>query len=162
MCALDNEFLNCEVRFERDDSRQSPGRLTGTLLTYLQRAHDRPEMFTRGSLEWPAEGIVITRQHDRNQPIMRTVPYLEGDEVRISAELPDTTAGRDAAADVRSGLLTGLSVEFRSMKEGRRGGMREIRQAYVPRAGLVDSPSYTGSVVQVRERAEAGRRRTWL
>ena len=162
MCALDNEFLNCEVRFERDDSRQSPGRLTGTLLTYEQRAHDRPELFTRGALEWPENGIVITRQHDRNAPIVRAVPFVDGDEVRIDVALPDTAAGRDAATDVREGLFTGLSVEFRPMKEGRRGGLREIRQAYVPRAGLVDSPSYTGSVVQVRERAEAGRRRTWL
>ena len=162
MYALDEEHLDCEVRFERDDSRQSPGRLVGTLLRYEERAHDRAEMFTRGSLEWPPEGLVITRQHDRNQPITRTVPFLVGDEVRISAELPDTTAGRDAAADVRSGLLTGLSVEFRSQKEGRRGGLREIRQAFAPRAGLVDSPSYSGSVVQVRERGEGGRRRTWL
>lgn len=156
------EYLDVEVRFERDDSRQSPGRLTGTLLTYEARAHDRPEMFTRGSLEWPEKGIVITRQHDRNAPIVRAVPFLVGDEVRIDVALPDTSAGRDAATDVREGLFTGLSVEFRSVKEGRRGGLREIRQAFAPRAGLVDSPSYSGSVVQVRERGEGGRRRVWL
>ena len=159
---MDEERLDCEIRFERDDSRQSPGRLVGTLLTYEERAHDRPEMFTRGSLEWPAKGIVITRQHDRNSPIVRAVPFVDGDEVRIDVALPDTAAGRDAATDVRDGLLTGLSVEFRSSQEGRRNGLREIRRAYVPRAGLVDSPSYTGSVVQVRERGEGGRRRVWL
>ena len=119
-------------------------------------------MFTRGSLEWPEKGIVITRQHDRNAPIVRAVPFLVGDEVRIDVALPDTSAGRDAATDVREGLFTGLSVEFRSVKEGRRGGLREIRQAFAPRAGLVDSPSYSGSVVQVRERGEGGRRRVWL
>ena len=156
------EYLDVELRFEKDDSRQSPGRLVGTLLTYETRAHDRFELFTHGALEWPKEGIVVNRQHDRSHPIVRAIPFVDGDAVKIDVALPDTQAGRDAATDVRSGLLTGLSVEFRSMKEGRRGGLREIRSAFIPRAGLVDSPSYTGSTVQVRERGEGGRRRVWL
>ena len=87
---------------------------------------------------------------------------MDGDAVKIDVALPDTQAGRDLATGVREGLFTGLSVEFRSMKEGRRGGIREIRQAFVPRAAIVDSPSYSGSTVQVRERGEGGRRRVWL
>ena len=35
--------LRCAVELRADDSRQSPGRIVGTLLTYGQRASDRPE-----------------------------------------------------------------------------------------------------------------------
>ena len=44
------ENLLCEVRFAEDPSRLSPGRLTGTLVTYEVRAKDRPELFARGAL----------------------------------------------------------------------------------------------------------------
>ena len=146
------DFLHCELRHEQDDTRQSPGRLTGTLLTYEERAGDRAELFVSGALEWPDGGIVINEQHNRQAPIVRAVPFVDGNEVRIDAPLPNTQRGRDAATNVREGILTGLSVEFRAIKEGRRGGVREIRQAVLRGAGLVDSSSYKGSAVEVREK----------
>ena len=88
--------------------------------------------------------------HDRQQPLLRTVPFLDGDEFRIDAALPDTQRGRDAAVMVRDGLLTGLSVEFRAEQERRRGNLREIRRAYLPSAGLVDTAAYRGSTVEIR------------
>ena len=57
------DSLLCEIRYERDESRQSPGRLTGTLLTYEVRAADRPEIFTRGAMVWPEKGITLNLQH---------------------------------------------------------------------------------------------------
>ena len=69
----------------------------------------------------------------------------------IDVALPNTTAGRDAVENVRQGVLTGLSVEFKAEKEGRRGGLREIRQALLGSAGLVDTASYKASTVEVRE-----------
>ena len=83
-----------------------------------------------------------------------------GDQVVLDAPLPDTTAGRDAAAEIRSGLLPGLSVEFRATRERMAGGVRRIRSALLTGAGLVDSPSYSGSTVEVRQRER--RRRLWL
>ena len=144
------DSLLCEVRFEADESRQTPGRLTGTLLTYEQPARDRPEIFTRGALSWPEHGIVINEQHNRASPIIRTVPFLEGDDVRIDVALPDTQRGRDAGIMVRNGTLTGLSAEFYARQEGRRGGLREIRGGLLVAAGLVDRASYAGSKVEVR------------
>ena len=44
------DTFDCEIRFEEDASKLSPGRLTGTLLTYEQRAGDRPEVFAAGAL----------------------------------------------------------------------------------------------------------------
>ena len=154
------DTLTCEIRYELDESRQSPGRLTGTLLTYEVRAADRPEIFTRGAMVWPETGITINLQHDRRQLITRTIPFLDGDEVRIETQLPDTAMGRDVATMVREGIITGLSAEFHAQQEGRRGALREIRRAFLQAAGLVDSPSYGGSRVEVRQNGQ--RRRYWL
>ena len=144
------DILKCEIRLAEDESRLSPGRLTGTLLTYERRASDRPELFARGALHWPENGIVINDQHQRNQAIIRTIPFLDADAIKVDVALPDTQRGRDAATNVRDGTLTGLSVEFHSESEGRRQGMREIRRARLVRAGLVDDPSYSDSKAEVR------------
>ena len=144
------DTIQCEVRYQEDPERLSPGRLTGVLLTYEVRAADRPELFARNSLYWADTGISINDQHDRRATIVRTTPFLAGDAIKIDVALPDTARGRDAATNVRDGTLRGLSVEFHSEKEGRRGGLREIRRARLARAGLVDDPSYADSLAEVR------------
>ena len=150
--------IRCSVEIREDADRQSPGRLRGVLLQYGERASDRPELFETGALRWPNNGIVLRRQHNRGAPIMRVQPVVEGDRVLIDAPLPDTTAGRDAAREIRDGLMTGLSVEFRSTAQRYVTGVRRIASALLGGAGLVDDPSYAGSRVEVRRR----RRRLWL
>ena len=145
-----------EIRQLDDPTRESPGRLVGTLLRYEERASDRPEVFVRGALSWPAEGIVINEQHNRQAPILRAVPFIDGDEVRIDAAVPPTQRGRDAITNIRAGVLTGLSVEFQARAEGRRGNLREIRSAHLGAAALVDAGAYRGSKVEVRSRGEQG------
>ena len=44
--------LRCKIEYRADDSRQSPGRIVGTLMTYGERAADRPEVFAADSLRW--------------------------------------------------------------------------------------------------------------
>ena len=144
------DLLTCEIRFEHDGSRESPGALTGVLMRYETRAKDRPEIFKRGALSWPPAGILIREMHDRARPIVRALPFVDGDEVRINAPLPNTAIGRDAATNVREGVYTGLSVEFNAIQEGRRGGLREIVKAVLGGAGLVDSGAYADAVVEVR------------
>ena len=85
---MDN--LEIEIRFADDPSRESPGRLTGTLMTYGEVAKDRAERFMRDSLLWDDTGIVINEQHNREAPIVRAIPFLEGNEVRIDTPLPNT------------------------------------------------------------------------
>ena len=152
---MDN--LLVELRYVQDDTRDSPGRLTGTLLTYNERARDRPELWLPGSATWPDNGFVINQQHDRAQPIVRAIPFIDGNEVKIDAKLPNNTAGRDAAVNVREGILTGLSVEFVQAVARMVGGVREIRQAYIQAAGLVDLASYPGSAVEIRHAGRANR-----
>ena len=146
------ETIGCEVRFEADSSRESPGRLKGTLIHYERQARDRREIVARGAFHWRDGGIVINDQHRRESAIVRATPYLDGDELKIDEPIPDTQAGRDAALNVRNGVLQGLSVEMQVEAEGRRGALREIRRARLVRAGLVDDPSYRESKVEVRAR----------
>ena len=155
--------IRCKVELREDDTLSSPGRLTGTLLTYGERASDRPELFERGSIDLAAitasGGIVINRQHTRGAPIMRVIPELRGDALVIDARLPESTAGRDAAVEIRSGLMRGLSVEFKALRARMVSGVRRISAATLVAGGLVDDPSYSGSTVEARDK---GQTETWL
>ena len=62
--------IRCAVSCEEDRTRSGPGRIVGRILTYGERATDRPELFERGALSWPADGVVLNRQHARDKPIM--------------------------------------------------------------------------------------------
>ena len=151
------DTLLCEVRFTEDETKATPGRLVGTLLTYEKRASDRRELFRRGAIHWPETGLVVNDMHDRRSPLLRAIPFLDGDALKIDAPFPDTQRARDAATNLREGILTGLSVEFYAEKETRRAGIREILRAYVPRAGLVDTPSYADSLAEVRTKLETNK-----
>ena len=127
--------IRCKVELREvdasDDTLASPGRLTGTLLTYGERANDRPELFERGAFDLDAirasGGIVLNRQHTRGAPIVRVVPELQGDKLVIDTALPDTQAGRDAAVEIRSGLMRGLSIGVQG-DSGERGVRRPANQ----------------------------------
>ena len=153
--------LRCAIELRADDSRQSPGRITGTLLTYGKRASDRPEVFADGALRWNDGGVILNVQHDRQQPVMRFKPEVRGKEVVVDAALPDTQRGRDAATMIKNGTMTGLSIEFRATDEGMRAGVREVRAAELMGAAVVDSPSYEGAL-KVRQRGKHRRLARWL
>ena len=154
------ETRTIEIRFEADAERMGPGRLVGVLLPYGERAADRPEMFEPGALHWPADGVLLRSMHKRQDPVARFIPEATETEVRVSIDLPDTTAGRDAATNVRAGVLKGLSVEFRAERERRDNGLRVIERAELVGAGLVDSGAYARARVEARGKRE--RRRLWL
>ena len=154
--------LRCAIELRSDETRTSPGRIVGTLIEYEKRAGDRPEVFREGALSWPEGGIILNMQHDRKQPILRFTPELRGKEIIIDEALPDTSQGRDVAVMVKNGTLRGLSVEFRSQRESRQGGVRQIEAARLYAAGLVDDSSYQ-TKVEVRDRDRGGPRfKRWL
>ena len=146
------DSLLLEVRAAEDETQQSPGRIVGTLLTYGERARDRPEMFLDGALRWPEGGILINEQHNRQASVLRAMPYLDGKALKIDQRVPDTQRGRDALVNIREGVYTGLSVEFGAELEEYRGALRIIKRGILGAAALVDRASYGGSVVEVRER----------
>ena len=149
--------IRCAITFEADETRATPGRLRGMLLRYGERALDRPETFEAGALEWDPAGIVLNRGHNKLSPIMKVVPEVRNGAVIIDAPLPDTAAGRDTSVEVRTGLLRGLSVEFKAIKQRFEHGVRIIEKAVLGGVGLVDNGAY-GSTVEVRGK----RRRIWL
>ena len=154
-----SDEIRCAIEYRADDSRESPGRIIGTLLIYGEKAGDRPEVFAPNSLTFADGGLVLNRQHERRSPIMRFTPEVRGRELLIDAKLPNTSAGRDAAFEVKSGLLRGLSIEFIATRQENRGGIRTILAGELRGAGLVDSPSYKGSSVAVRR--QGGRVERW-
>ena len=135
----------------------SPGRITGTMIELGRVASDRREVFTPGSVQWPAGGIKLLAEH-RGREVMRVMPTVDGSEIKIDARLPDSALGREVAAEVRAGRKRGLSVEFHATSEVTVAGVREVRGALVDAAAVVPSPAYTQARVEVRER----RRRRWL
>ena len=143
---MENE-IRCSIELRQTEGKQH---LFGILMPYNTEAKDRREVFEPGSLSWPEDGVILHRQHSRQAPIMRVFPIVEGNEVRIDQSLPDTSAGRDAAAEIRSGLFKGLSVEFRAVREAIVSGVRRISSARLVGAGLVDSPAYPGATVEAR------------
>ena len=151
------------IEFRADESRESPGRLFGVLLPYSVKAGDRPEMFEQGALRIPDDGVLLREMHRRDSPIMRIRPFLEGSELRVDEPFPNTTAGRDAATNLRppNAIYSGLSVEFKAIREIRRSGVRVIQEGTLTGAGLVDLGAYRQAIAEVRQEATR-RRRVWL
>ena len=147
--------IRCEITIE-DRAEGEPARLVGVLMPYNTEARDRREVFETGSLSWDPKGIVVNRMHQRSSPIMRVVPIESEGRLMIDQELPDTAAGRDCASEVRSGLLTGLSVEFHAIRESFVAGVRRIAKATLRGAAVVDAGAYESATVEAR--AEAARR----
>ena len=154
------DHLLIPIEYRADDSNDSPGLLSGVLMTYGTRGRRRPEMFEQAAFHWPTDGIVIRELHPKpdgppTPPILRTVPFLEGRALKISAPLPNTTLGRDVAESMKGPLplYGGLSVEFAAERQANRNGLRVISRAYLDGAALVLRGEYADSVVEVREDA---------
>ena len=145
--------IRCSIEVRETEGK--PARLIGVLMPYGERAKDRAELFEVGSLTWPESGIVVNRMHRRDSPIMRVVPIVEGNEVRIDAEIPATSAGLDCLAEVRSGLLASLSVEFKSVRERFAGGVRHLVEAVLTGAAVCDAGAYESATVEARAKADA-------
>ena len=150
--------IRCAIEVREDEGK--PARLVGTLMPFGVQAQDRAELFESGSLKWDAGGIILNRQHQRGSPILRFTPVEVEGRLTVDAEIPDTTAGRDALAEIRSGLFKGLSIEFRAVRQTIVAGVRRISEAVLTGAGLVDSGSYESATVEVRRREQ--QRRVWL
>ncbi len=154
-----DEIRFCSIEIRADESRQSAGRLVGTLMPYGTEARDRREIFEAGSLTWDPKGIVVNRMHQRSSPILLAVPVEQDGKLMINSEIPDTAAGRDCVREVRSGLLASLSVEFRAVRQTIVGGLRRISAAVLTGAAVCDAGAYEAATVEARAQR---RRQIWL
>ena len=93
--------------------------------------------------------------HDRSQPLGRTggggLTLMDSPEMLwAELELPNTQRGRDAATEVRAGILQGYSSEFLKGQAQTQGLNVRITVADLKGVGLVDIPAYRRSQVSVR------------
>ena len=151
---MDNE-IRCEIRLEEADGKRP--RLVGTLLPFNEVAKDRRELFEAGSLTWDERGIIVNRMHQRSSPIMRVVPVEANGRLTIDSPIPDTVAGRDCESEVRSGLLSSMSIEFRAVHERLVGGVRHLVKAVLTGAAVCDSGAYESATVEARVKAAKDR-----
>ena len=78
----------------------------------------------------------------------------------MTATLPNTRDADDTLELVRTGVLRGLSVEFKALAEHMEAGpVRVIDRARLGAVGVVDKPAYPESGIEARQR---GPRRTWV
>ena len=125
--------------------------LEGTAIRYGDKSRIGPftEEFRSGSLA--LQDVIANIMHKRDRPLARQghgLVLTDGlNELSVRMELPDTTDGRDALALVRSGVLQGLSVEFRAFRENWQGTHRIIEGAALVGVALVDRPAYAGATL---------------
>ena len=151
-----------ERRIADIELRAEGRRLIGTVLRFGDVSSTHRERFAPGSLRM-AESVHLDLHHDP----MRAVAWapdgglelrFDDDGVHLDATLPPLPAADLALDEVRSGKSTGLSLEFRCLKDAREAGIRVIGEALITGIGIVQSPSYANSRVEARAR----RRGAWL
>ena len=132
--------------------------LNGTAIRYGSKASigDFDERFQAGAFgEVSGLDVILNLQHQRSRPLARTggggLVLTDGPDVlRLTATLPNTRDADDALTLVRSGILRGLSLEFRADAENWNGNLRTVTRASLGGIGLVDIPAYGDSAVSVR------------
>ena len=143
-----------ELRF--DDGER---RVSGTAMRYGDIAKlpwGDKERFEPGAFgEVSGLDVLLNAQHDRAQPLARTTGGTmrltdTGGELTIEADLPDTTIANDAVANIRAGILRGLSVEFTPDETVMDGDTIVVNKATLRAIGVVDRPAYPKSKVLPR------------
>ena len=123
----------------------------GIVIPYGQptKISDFTEQFLPGSVRFG--DVIADYQHDNNQMLARTGGGLTltqtAKELRAVIELPDTTLGRDVRELIRTGVLRGLSAEFRTVQDVWNGNARTIREAILHGLGIVSRPAYAGATI---------------
>ena len=154
-----------ERRAALGEIRVEGRKLTGTVMRYGETSPSHRERFAPGAIRM-ADVVHLDIAHD----VERVIAYLPNgglelaggdDALELSAELPPIPAADRALEEIRTGKTTGLSVEFRAVKESRDNGVRVIEDAILSGIGLVGDPSYGGARVEARSRRH-GRFPKWL
>ena len=140
--------------------------LSGTIMQYgeIATGAPRPERFLPGAFEF--DDVLLNVQHDRKRPLARTPETMiltdTAEALTLTATLPETRECDDILELVRKRVLTGLSVEFRAVRERLEGRVRVIEKAILSAVGVVDIAAYAGAVVEAREKEDKRRVHVWL
>ena len=148
--------MQTERRFTQFRANADGSGLSGTLLRYGDKAKvfgDITETIEAGAFGDIDESVFrLNLMHDRAQPIaFADSPNLEledgNNRLALRLQWPDNRWADDAKRGVESGVLRGLSVEFRIKKDGYDYEDKHvtIRAAQLLGAGIVDIPAYPDS-----------------
>ena len=149
--------MTVERRTAAAELRVEGRRLSGVVMVYGEVSPSHRERFEPGSLRM-AEAVHLDLDHDPE----RAAAWHPGgglaiengrDSVTMRAELPPIPAADRALHEVKAGKVTGLSVEFRTVRERRDGDMRVIEDAILSGVGIVRVPSYGASRVEASRRS---------
>ncbi|MCY4500151.1 MAG: HK97 family phage prohead protease [Alphaproteobacteria bacterium] len=144
-------------RRDGGELRAEGRRLSGVVMRYGDVSPSHRERFEPAAFRM-AEAVPLNLYHDAE----RAVAWQPGgglelrqdkDALRMVAELPPIPAANRALAMVREGQATGLSVEFRAVRERRESGLRVVEAALLTGIGIVRAPSYEASRVEARRRS---------
>ncbi|MCY3918743.1 MAG: HK97 family phage prohead protease [Chloroflexi bacterium] len=99
----------------------------------------------------PAD-VALNVQHDRAAIVARIGAGLElqdgPDQLRMAATLPATPRADQALADVKAGLLLGISAELVVARQTVSGGLRKVEKATLTGLALVDTPAFPQSEIE--------------
>lgn len=153
-----------EIREARTEIRADPEKrtLTGVVMPFGSVSPSHRERFLPGSLKAAPRGLVHAA-HDRSRPVAGWPGAVEfrdtPDGLEATVTLDDTPEAKQALTEVQSGSLGSFSVEFNRAVSTMKDGIREISSAVLVGIGVVKSPSYPGTAVQLRE---AERKKVWI
>jgi len=169
MSDLERRFTAGEVRADVGVTDFSPV-IRGYALVYLSLSGDlggfREQIHPDAIKRTLAEGIDV-RSYVDHEP-SRIIGRLSAGTLRlkpdahglgIEVDVPNTTAGRDIAENVRLRNVTGMSFSFRTMEDGdtweRRNGqmIRTLHDIRIYETGPVGSPAYSDTTAAVRSLA---------
>lgn len=140
--------------------RQTEGKepaLHGVILQEGRAAKERRELFTLGSITWPAQGIAVLPAHHAPEESRAHPVRAANGEIRISARA--TPALREA---VEKGSRF-MSLEFHMLEQrNTAGGVREITRALMTAAALTPTPEYTQSSAEIRNLQDKEKYLRWL
>ena len=158
------------IESRRGELRRSGRKLSGTVMQYGDEAEipgiGRERFASFAFSRWLRSGAdtALNVMHDRALTVAtRRAGGLtltdSPQALSMVAELPKNDAMDSVLSLVGDGLTTGLSVEFHAVRERRSGDTRTVLEAALPALGIVDSPAYPASGVEVRRRGRglAGR-----
>ena len=147
-----------ERRYSGVEVRAEGRTLTGPAMRYGDVSPSHRERFEPGAFALNGKTRWLDVRHDRN----RVIAWTEGggleltdtrEVLMVRAVLPAIPLADMALADVRAGNLSGFSVEFTAVQERRESGIRVVGKAELSGIGLVGSPSYTQSTLELRGRS---------
>ena len=151
-----------ETRYAEFRAEADGRRLRGTLIKYGDVAMlpgGIAERFMPGAFgDVAALDVILNGHHDRARPLARTggaglVLEDSAEALRMVATLPATRDADDTLELVKTGVLRGLSVEFKALAEHMEAGpVRVIERARLGAVGVVDKPAYPESSVEARAR----------